>query len=146
MAPAKLATDLPLWPECPFRGRISAKYEIRMGEFQGKRLAVVWDPKHQMQASGWLNPEGTWAATDLQLVMANLCGATFVSKFGFDATVRVLKAKKVAPRALSPEARLLIEQYDEIYDWEAEGPPAVQGQSPAVLTGGTTPPEVSPAP
>lgn len=130
MAPAKLATDLPLWPEAPFRGRVSAKYEIRKGEFQGRELVVVWDPVHQIQASGYLNPAGSWDEADLQAVMANLCGATFLNKFGFDGMTRALAAKKVSARALSPEARALVQAYDEIYDWEA-APLALSGAADA---------------
>lgn len=147
VSPAKLATDLPLWPEAPFRDRIAARFEIRMGDFAGRKLAVVWDPKHQIQASGYLNDQGTWAEADLQNVMANLCGATFINKFGFDATLRVLEAKKINPRALSPEARELLKQYDEIYDWErASALSASQAPSPAVLRASTTPAQASEAP
>lgn len=137
MSVAKLATDLPLWPEAPFRGRIASRFEIRKGEFQGREIVVVWDPKHQMQASGYLNEQGTWDEESLVGVMKNLCGATFLTKHGFDALTRVLAAKKVNPRALSPEARELIEQYDKIYAWEA---------TPPALNTGTTPVQASAGP
>lgn len=132
MTVAKLATDLPLWPEAPFRARISPRYEIRMGDWQGRKLAVVWDPQNQMQASGYLNDQGSWSDADLENVMNNLAGATFINKHGFEAMTQVLAAKKINFRALSPEMKELIRVYDSLYAWRADASaPELQAQPAA---------------
>lgn len=118
--------DLPLWPEAPFRAKLAPRFQIRHGEVYGKRLAIVWDPKARCWGAG---PERDWSDLELETVMSNLCGATFLQRFGRDAYTQVLEAKKVSPGALSAEARALLASYDEIYDWRA---PSAEGIEPSV--------------
>lgn len=116
-AEAIRVSDLPLWPEAPFASKIDlARFEIRHGEAFGKRLAVVIDKEHSSHVAG---PEDGWSDEILQTAMENLCGATFIRLYGFDAMLEVVKACKITPRARSAHAQHLISQQEKLYSWRS---------------------------
>ena len=128
-SPETKVSDLPLWPDCPWRPLIASRFSIHRGTVLGQDLGIVYDLENDLHISALAD---SFTTENLEPAMLNLCGCAWEKKFGAGAGrpelyMELLSKKNGLPSPLSDEEYTVLEaQYEKSHLWQAPGLPGSQ--------------------